>query len=82
MFVFVLHCFAFYYLLLKSNLIPRLISIAGLLASVSVLLNVIFGVLGLNIGGFYLFAPIGLIELVLGLWLLVFGFWEQESVLS
>lgn len=82
MYAFVLHCFLFYYLLLRSSLIPRFISIAGLLASGSVLINVIFGVLGLNIGGFYLFAPIGLIELTLGIWLIAFGFKDKNSILN
>lgn len=78
MFTFALHCFAFYYLLLKSNLVLKIISIAGLVASILILANVIFGILGLNIGGFYLFAPIGIIELMLGIWLLIFGFREKE----
>lgn len=76
MFTFALHCFVFYYLLLKSKLVIKLISIAGLIATIPVLANVIFGILGLSIGGFYLFAPIGVIELTLGVWLLIFGFRE------
>lgn len=74
MFVFALHSFAFYYLLLKSHLVLPFIPIAGLVASVLVLANVMFGVLGLSIGGFYLFAPIGFVELILGIWLSLFGF--------
>lgn len=77
MFPFVLHCFVFYYLLYKSNLVLRFISIAGLMASVLILTKLVFGVLGLSIGGFYLFAPIGIIELGLGIWLLTFGFREK-----
>ncbi|WP_221409115.1 DUF4386 domain-containing protein [Reichenbachiella versicolor] len=34
MFIFALHCFVFYYLMYKSNLVLRLISIFGLISSV------------------------------------------------
>ena len=79
MFIFSLHCFTFYYLLLKSNFNLKPISIAGLAASILILANVIFGILGLNIGSFYLFAPIGIVELILGIWLLIFGFREKKA---
>lgn len=79
MFIFSWHCFTFYYLLLKSNFNLKPISIAGLAASILILANVIFGILGLNIGSFYLFAPIGIVELILGIWLLIFGFREKKS---
>ncbi len=29
--------------------------------------------------GFYLFIPIGVIELILGIWLLIFGFREKTA---
>ena len=78
MFTFALHCFTFYYLLLKSHFDLRPISIAGLAASVLIMANVVFGILGLNIGSFYFFAPIGIVELILGIWLLIFGFREKQ----
>jgi hypothetical protein len=77
MFTFALHNFVFYYLLFKSKLVSRYISAAGFIASILILTNVIFGVMGLDIGGFYLFAPIGIVELILGVWLLIFGFREK-----
>ena len=73
MFAFALHCFAFYYLLFLSEIIPKIISIGGLIAATLVLANTIFGILDLDISGFYLFAPIGLVELLVGVWLLIFG---------
>lgn len=77
MFTFTLHNFVFYHLLFRSNLVSRYISAAGFVASFLVLANVFFGVMGLDIGGFYLFAPIGIVELILGVWLLIFGFREK-----
>ena len=74
MFPFALHNFVFYHLLLKSALIPKSLSIAGIIATALILVNILLTLLDLSYGGFFLFAPIGFVELGLGTWLLLFGF--------
>jgi len=76
MLVYVLHCFIFFYLLLISQLVPKIISIIGLIGAILALSNIINHLFDLEFGGFFLFAPMGIIELVLALWLLIYGFKE------
>ncbi|WP_423997092.1 DUF4386 domain-containing protein [Maribacter sp. IgM3_T14_3] len=74
MLVFVIHCVIFYYLLFKSNLVPKIISIGGLIATLLAFTNIINHLFNLNFGGFFLFAPIGIVELILAFWILLKGF--------
>jgi len=79
MLVYVLHCSIFFYLLLISRLVPKIISIIGLLGVILAFANIVNHLFDLDFGGFFLFAPMGIIELVLALWLLIYGFKEVTS---
>lgn len=78
MLVYVLHCLIFFFLLYKSKLVPQLISIFGFIGVFLALLNLISHLFELNFGGFYLFAPMGLIELVLAIWLIIYGLRDEK----
>jgi len=73
MLTFGLGALLFYYLLYQSKLMPRFISIWGLIAATVVLADLILNMLGLNPGQF-LGVPMLLNELFLGAWLIVKGF--------
>jgi hypothetical protein len=79
MLIFTVHCIIFYYLLLVSRLVPKIISIGGLIATFLAFTNIINHLFDLQFGGFFLFAPIGMIELILAIWLLIFGFKDVTS---
>ena len=74
MLVYVIHCVIFYHLLFKSNLVPKIISIGGLIVTFVAFTNIINHLFNLNFGGFFLFAPSGIVELILAFWLLLKGF--------
>jgi len=74
MLVYVLHCFIFFYLLFVSKLVPKSISIFGGLGTIMAFVNIVNHLFDLNFGGFFLFAPMGVIELVLAIYLIVYGF--------
>lgn len=76
MLVYVLHCLIFFYLLLISRLVPKIISIVGLIGAILAFANIVNHLFDLDFGGFFLFAPMGIIELILALWLLIYGFKE------
>ena len=64
------------YLLYQSRLIPRFLSVWGLIGATLMLsarLLQIFGLIGSNLGGFE-FLPIGVNEMVLAVWLIAKGF--------
>jgi len=73
----VLGAFLFYTMLYKTRLIPRFISIWGLLGAAIVLVNAILDMIGIPPGnlGFVML----LNELFLGVWLIVKGFNEPET---
>ncbi|MEZ5043393.1 MAG: DUF4386 domain-containing protein [Saprospiraceae bacterium] len=77
MLIYVLHCVIFFYLLFKSKLVPRLISIFGFIGILLAFLNLISHLFKLSFGGFYLFAPMGLIELILAIWLIIYGLRDE-----
>jgi hypothetical protein len=68
----------FYYMLFQMKLIPRFISIWGLLGAAVVLVNAMFDMFGLSIPnlGFLML----LNELFLGVWLIVKGFNSSANV--
>lgn len=63
----------FVYILYKSKLIPRLISVWGFIGYIIFILGTIFEIFGSNIG-VLLSGPGGLFEIALSLWLIVKGF--------
>ena len=71
--------FAFYAALLRNALIPRPLAYAGLLAVCAQLVAVSMPVLGGDVD-FRLIAPLGICQIVLGLWLLIKGFRESTGV--
>ena len=75
--VFTLGALMFYYLLYKSNLIPRFISIWGFIAAILLLTGALLGILGLfpllKVMSFF-GPPIAINEMVLAVWLIVKGF--------
>lgn len=62
----------FCYLLYRSKLIPRFLSILGLIGYASLSASAIMELMGHN--GMFLYAPGALFEIVLPLWLIVKGF--------
>ncbi len=70
--------FTFYLLLKQSRWVPGWLALAGLLATASQMTGVFTGVLGFDVS-FYFLAPLALVQLVLGLWLLVRGFDERAA---
>ena len=72
MVAFSIGAFMFYYLLYKSKLIPRFISVWGLIGVTLVLTANIFE-LSDNSLGMLIYMPMGLNELFLGIWLLIKG---------
>lgn len=79
MLVFVLHCAIFYYLLFISRLVPKIISVGGLVATLLAFANIVNHLFDSEFGGFFLFAPIGIVELILAIWLLIKGFKNVSS---
>ena len=61
------------FLLYKSRLLPRFISVWGIIGVILVLIANMFELSG-NSLGMLIFIPMGLNELFLGLWLLIKGF--------
>lgn len=74
---FALGALMFYYLLLRSKLIPRFISVWGLIAAALVFANTILDMFGLHLDpaiGIITGLPMLLNELFLGVWLIAKGF--------
>ncbi len=69
--------FLMYVILLRSNWVPRLLSVAGLLATASQMTGVFTGILGADVS-FYFLAPLALVQLLAGLWLVARGFAERQ----
>jgi hypothetical protein len=61
------------YLLFQSKLIPRFISVLGLVGYASLIISALFEIFGTNTG-MILFLPGALFEIVLPIWLIVRGF--------
>lgn len=71
---FCLSAFMFYYLLFKSKILPRFISVWGLIGVLLLFAEVISNIYGRSVGGITIMLPLGLNELFLGVWLIVKGF--------
>jgi Domain of unknown function (DUF4386) len=81
--VFAVSALMFYAMLYLSKLIPRALSVWGLIGAALVLVNVLVDSFGLRLGsevGPFLGLPMLLNELVLGLWLIVRGFNSSQAV--
>ena len=65
--------FILYYSLFVSKLIPKIISIVGVLAVILMFIEILFSILGNSIS-MNMLIPIGLIQLFLPLWLIFKGF--------
>lgn len=73
-YIFAVAALIFYYLLCLSNLVPRWISVWGVIASILLILVNLLEVMGIIPGMMILYLPIILNELVLAIWLIVKGF--------
>lgn len=72
---FSLAALLFYYLIYQSKLLPRFISIWGLIAAILILAWNLLELIGISIsGGLFLALPIILNEIFMGIWLIVKGF--------
>jgi len=65
--------FILYYTLYLSKLIPKTISIVGIIAVILMFIEILFSILGNSIS-MNMLLPIGLIQLILPLWLIFKGF--------
>ena len=64
--------FILYYTLYLSKLIPKIISIVGIIAVILMFIEILFSILGNSIS-MNMLLPIGLIQLILPLWLIFKG---------
>ena len=73
-YIFAVAALIFYYLLYLSNLVPRWISVWGVIAAILLIVVNLLEVMGIIPGLIILYLPIILNELVLAIWLMVKGF--------
>jgi hypothetical protein len=73
-YIFAIAALIFYYLLYQSKLVPRWISVWGVIAAILLVLVNLLEVMGLIPGLMVLYLPIILNEVVLAIWLMVKGF--------
>jgi len=64
----------FYYLLFVAKLLPRFITVWGLIGIAFLFAEVMSNIFGRSLGGIVLMLPMGLNEIFLGIWLIVKGF--------
>ncbi len=76
--IFSLGSLMIYYLFYQTKLIPRWLSIWGLVGTVLYLAGGLFHLFSLNFG--FLMAPLALLEMVLAIWLIVKGFNPSPSI--
>jgi uncharacterized membrane protein len=73
MFFYGLGGIMFYYLFYKSKLIPRVLSVWGLIAKTMLLTAALLIIFGHSVG-MILMVPTGLFEIFIGIWLIIKGF--------
>ncbi len=78
---FCLSATLFYYLLFTSHLLPRFISIWGIIGVILLLIEVMSNIFGHSVGGIFIMLPMGLNEIFLGIWLIVKGFNKSTEIL-
>jgi hypothetical protein len=64
----------FYFLLFKAKLLPRFISVWGLIGVLLLFAEILSSIFGSSLGGILIMLPMGLNEIFLGIWLIVKGF--------
>jgi len=77
-----IYCFGtsmFYYLLFYTKLIPRFITVWGLISVALLFAEIISNIFNESLGGMMIMMPLGLNEIFLGIWLIVKGFNEQPA---
>jgi hypothetical protein len=77
-YIFAVAALIFYYLLYQSKLIPRWISVWGVIAAILLILVNLLEVMGIIPALMILYLPIILNEVVLAIWLMVKGFNPSE----
>ena len=74
-YIFILGALIFYYLLYQSKLIPRFISVWGVIAVIMLLVGNLLDIMGISLAMLiFLFLPIMLNEVFLAIWLIAKGF--------
>ncbi|MFC1787496.1 DUF4386 domain-containing protein [Halobacteriota archaeon] len=73
-YIFAVAALVFYYLLYQSKLIPRFISVWGVIAAILLILVNLLEVMGIIPASMFLYLPIITNELFLAIWLIVKGF--------
>ena len=77
-YIFILGALIFYYLLYQSKLIPRFISVWGVIAVIMLLVGNLLEIMGFSLAMLiFLFLPIMLNEVFLAIWLIAKGFNED-----
>lgn len=71
---FCLSASMFYFLLYKSKLLPRFISVWGLIGVFLLFAEILSSIFGSSLGGIMIMLPMGLNEIFLGTWLIIKGF--------
>ncbi len=77
--VYCLGAWSFYGLLFYSRLIPRFISVWGLIGVTLLFAEILSNIFGTSLGGLMIMMPLGLNELFLGIWLIVKGFHAVQN---
>ena len=72
------YMFTFYLLFYQSKLIPKIISVAGLIAVSMMFTEILSSIFGQSIGMF-LMLPLGIVQLSLVVWLLIKGINQQNN---
>jgi len=81
-YIFILGALIFYYLLYQSKLIPRFISVWGVIALILLLVGNLLEIMGLSPAMLiFLYLPIMLNEVFLAIWLIVKGF-NEDAITS
>jgi hypothetical protein len=81
--VFCLSALLFYTMLYRTKLVPRFVSVWGLIAATLVLINTLLEWFGINLGDAFSMVtglPMLLNELFLGVWLLIKGFSPEADL--
>jgi hypothetical protein len=76
-----LYMFTFYLLFYQSKLIPKILSIGGLIAVSMMFIEILFSVFGQSIG-MILMLPLGIVQLSLVFWLLIKGLKQQKNKIN
>ena len=81
-YIFILGALIFYYLLYQSKLIPRYISVWGVIAVIMLLVGNLLEIMGFSLAMLiFLFLPIMLNEVFLAIWLIAKGF-NEDAITS